>query len=132
MSENENNWEVIFFKESVEGVNVVKSAKKKLWNRDRALWKQGETKRRERVHHRKGHKPFLVGMGLEPLTWQGTESPWGFHILGAVLGAWHSRTRDGVENEDQLVDGLPYIQEALGLIFSTMQTRCGGTFHTPQ
>lgn len=28
MSENENNWEVIFFKESVEGVNVVKSAKK--------------------------------------------------------------------------------------------------------
>lgn len=49
-----------------------------------------------------------------------------------MLGAWHSRTHDGVENEDQLVDGLPCIQEALGLVFSTMQTRCGGTFHTPQ
>ena len=49
-----------------------------------------------------------------------------------MLGAWYSRTRDGVENEDQLVDGLPCIREALGLISTTMQTRCGGTFHNPQ
>lgn len=63
----ERDWEVIFFKESVEGINIVKSVKKKVWNRDRAMWKQGETKRRERVHHRKEYKPFSVGMGLESL-----------------------------------------------------------------